>query len=135
MPLKKAEIEEFKNRLIELREQVTKTVRGAKEAVTQPDEAKGYSQHSADEGTDDFVKNINLEVTNKEFGLLRQIDRALEKIDEGTYGVCDISAEEIPLKRLEAIPYATMTVKAQEKFEKGLLEKYRILHRFLHQFF
>ncbi|EKE08015.1 MAG: hypothetical protein ACD_17C00395G0006 [uncultured bacterium] len=122
MPLKKAEIEEFKNRLIELREQVTKTVRGAKEAVTQPDEAKGYSQHSADEGTDDFVKNINLEVTNKEFGLLRQIDRALEKIDEGTYGVCDISAEEIPLKRLEAIPYATMTVKAQEKFEKGLLE-------------
>ncbi|MBI3236584.1 MAG: TraR/DksA family transcriptional regulator, partial [Chlamydiales bacterium] len=39
----------------------------------------------------------------------------------GTYGVCDITEEEIPLPRLEAIPYATMTVKAQEKFEKGLL--------------
>ena len=51
----------------------------------------------------------------------RQIDRALEKIEEGTYGVCDISGEEIPLKRLEAIPYAAMTVAAQEKMEKGLL--------------
>ena len=119
MPLKKSEIAQFKKRLEELREQVMKTVQGAKEAVTQPDEAKGYSQHSADEGTDDFAKNINLEVTNKEFGLLRQIDRALEKIEEGTYGICDISGEEIPVKRLEAVPYATMTVKAQKKFEGG----------------
>ena len=44
-----------------------------------------------------------------------------EKIEEGTYGICDITGEEIPLARLEAVPYATMTVKAQEKFEKGLL--------------
>lgn len=122
MPLKKNEIADFKARLEELRKRVMRTVQGTKEAVTQPDEAKGYSQHSADEGTDDFVKNINLEVTNKEFGLLRQIDRALEKIEEGTYGICDITGEEIAIKRLEAVPYATMTVKAQEKFEKGLIE-------------
>ncbi len=122
MPLKKTEIALFKTRLEEMRAQVMKIVKGTKEAVTQPDEAKGYSQHSADEGTDDFVKNINLEVTNKEFGLIRQIDRALEKIEDGTYGICDITNEEIPLKRLEAVPYATMTVKAQEKFEKGLIE-------------
>ncbi|MGB7977652.1 MAG: TraR/DksA family transcriptional regulator [Chlamydiales bacterium] len=121
MPLKKTEIDHFKKRLLEMRAQVMKTVQGTKEAVTQPDEAKGYSQHSADEGTDDFVKNINLEVTNKEFGLVRQIDRALEKIEEGTYGQCDITSEEIPIKRLEAVPYATMTVKAQERFEKGLI--------------
>lgn len=122
MPLNKTDIARFKQRLEQLRAEVTKAVRLSKEAVTQPDEAKGYSQHSADEGTDDFVKNINLEVTNKEFGMMRQIDRALEKIEEGTYGICDITNEEIPIKRLEAIPYATMTVKAQEKFEKGLLQ-------------
>ena len=118
MPLNKTEIAQFKKRLEELKEQVMKTVRGTKESVTQPDEGKGYSQHSADEGTDDFVKNISLEVTSKEFDLLRQIDRALEKIEEGTYGICDISGEEIPGKRLEAVPYATMTVKSQEKFER-----------------
>jgi DnaK suppressor protein len=121
MPLTKSEIAHFKQRLEELRAQIMRTVQGTKEAVTQPDEAKGYSQHSADEGTDDFVKNINLEVTNKEFNLIRQIDRALEKITEETYGVCDITNEEIPIKRLEAVPYATMTVKAQERFEKGLI--------------
>jgi DnaK suppressor protein len=121
MPLKKSEISHFKERLVLLRSQVMRAIEGTKREVTSPDESKGYSQHSADEGTDDFVKNINLEVTSKEFSLLRQIDRALEKIDEGNYGVCDISGEEIPIKRLEAVPYATMTVKAQEKFEKGLL--------------
>ena len=121
MPLKKNEIVHLKKRLEEMKAQLMKVVQGTKEAVTQPDEAKGYSQHSADEGTDDFVKNINLEVTNQEFGVIRQIDRALEKIEEGTYGICDITGEEIPMKRLEAIPYATMTVKAQEKFEKGLI--------------
>ncbi len=60
-------------------------------------------------------------MTNKEFGILRQIERALDKIDDGTYGICDITGEEIPMPRLEAVPYATMTVKAQEKLEKGLL--------------
>ena len=121
MALKKNEIAHFKKRLEELRSQVMRAIEGTKKEVTTPDESKGYSQHSADEGTDDFVKNVNLEVTSKEFGMLRQIDHALEKIKEGTYGICDISGDEIPMKRLEAIPYASMTVKAQEQFEKGLL--------------
>lgn len=121
MPLKKNEITKFKKKLEELRDQLTHTLKGATQEVKTPDEATGYAQHQADQGTDDFDRTISLEVTNKEYGLLRQIERALEKIDEGTYGMCDITEEEIPLKRLEAIPYATMTVKAQEKLEKGLL--------------
>lgn len=121
MSLKKADIEKFKKRLETLKAQMTHLVRGASETVKSADESKGYSQHQADEGTDDFDRTITLEVTSKEFDILRQIDRALEKIDEGTYGVCDITGEDIPVARLEAIPYASMTVKAQEKFEKGLL--------------
>lgn len=121
MPLKKNEIVKFKQRLEEMRQQMLQIVRGATEEVKSDEKSKGYSQHQADEGTDDFDRTINLEVTNKEFSILRQIERALEKIDEDTYGICDITGEEIPLKRLEAVPYATMTVKAQEKFEKGLL--------------
>jgi DnaK suppressor protein len=110
MPLKKSEIAHFQKRLEEMRAEITRVLEGTKKEVTAPDEAKGYSQHSADGGTDDFVKTVNLEVTNKEFSVLRQIDRALEKIAEGTYGICDLSGEEIPIKRLEALPYATMTV-------------------------
>jgi DnaK suppressor protein len=121
MALKKADLARFKKRLEELRDQMTNIIRDSAEDAKTADEAKGYSQHQADEGTDDFNRTVSLEVTSKEFSVLRQIERALEKIDDGTYGVCDVTGEEIPMARLEAIPYATMTVKAQEKFEKGLL--------------
>ena len=119
MVIKNKELEQFKQRLIDLRNHITEMLRGKTAEVKEPDEPRGYSQHQADEGTDDFGKTISLEVTNKEFVILKQIDRALEKIEEGTYGICDVSGEEIPRARLEAVPYATMTVKAQEKLEKG----------------
>jgi DnaK suppressor protein len=120
MKLSKSKIEEFKKRLLQMRGQLIHTLEGTTREVKRPDEATGYSQHQADQGTDDFDRTISLEVTTKEYQLLHQIDRALEKIADGTYGVCDESGEEIPLARLEAVPYATMTVKAQEKYEKGL---------------
>lgn len=121
MPLKKAEIAKFKQHLDEMRAQLLRTLQGSTAEVKTPDEATGYSQHQADQGTDDFDRTISLEVTTKEFKLLKQIDRALEKIEDGTYGICDITGEDIPIPRLEAVPYATMTVKAQEKVEKGLI--------------
>ena len=105
-----------------MKSQMAQLARNTTEEVKTPEEAKGYSQHQADEGTDDFNRSISLQVSDEEFKILRQIDRALEKIDENTYGVCDISGEEIPLPRLEAIPYATMTVKAQDMLEKGLIQ-------------
>jgi DnaK suppressor protein len=120
MSLKKADVARFKKKLLELRAQITRTFQGAAAEVKTPDEATGYSQHQADQGTDDFDRTINMELTEREFGLLRQIDRALEKIEENTYGICDISGKEIPIARLEVLPYATMTVDAQEKLEKGL---------------
>ena len=121
MPLKKSELNKFKEKLLEMRAQLTHTLKGTTDEVKTPDEATGYSQHQADEGTDDFGRTVNLEISNRESLVLRQVERALEKIDEGTYGLCDISGKEIPIKRLEAIPYATMTVESQEKFEKGLI--------------
>ena len=121
MPLSKTQIEQFRDRLIEMRSHLTHTLEGTTREVKRPDEATGYTQHQADQGTDDFDRTISLEITGKEYNLLRQIERALEKIDENTYGVCDVSGEEIPIARLEAVPYATMTVKSQELFEKGML--------------
>lgn len=121
MPLTKSEIERFKETLLDMKRQLTHSLKGSTADVKTPDEAAGYSQHQADQGTDDFDRTISLEVTSREYGLLRQIDRALEKIEDNTYGICDVSGEEIPIPRLKAVPYATMTVKAQEQIEKGLL--------------
>lgn len=121
MSLKKGEIAKFKGKLEELHKQLTKLLRGSTAEIKKPDEATGYSQHQADQGTDDFDRTISLEVTGKEYEILRQVERALEKIEENTYGVCDVTGKEIPRARLDAVPYATMTVEAQDKMEKGLI--------------
>ncbi len=120
MPLSKTDIAKFKKRLQEIQEKLTRSLQSTAEDVKRPDEATGYSQHQADQGTDDFDRHISLEVTTEGYDLLKKINRAMEKIEEGTYGICDLSGEEIPKPRLEAMPYAVTTVKAQEKFEKGL---------------
>ena len=121
MPLEKSEIEKFKKQLETMRKQLSQTLKSVSNDVKSLEESKGYSQHQADEGTDDFDQTISIEVSSKERGIMHQIERSLEKIEEGNYGVCDVSGEEISIKRLEAVPYATMTVQAQEKFEKGLM--------------
>ena len=120
MALKKKEIEQFKQRLLEMRAELTHHLVDASQEV-KSEEAKGYSQHQADEGTDDFDRTIALQLGATEMEILRQVERALEKIDENTYGVCELTGDPIPKARLEAIPYATMTVEAQDKMERGLL--------------
>ncbi len=47
--------------------------------------------------------------------ILRDIDHALERIEEGTYGICEVTGKPIPVARLRAIPWATMTVEAAEQ--------------------
>lgn len=121
MTLKKSDIALFKKRLLELRAKYARSLKGSADGVKSSDDSSSHSQHQADQGTDDFDRTITIELTSQEMAILRQIDRALEKIEENTYGICDITEEEIPRARLEAVPYAIMTVKAQEKLEKGLL--------------
>ncbi len=77
---------------------MTNLIRDTSEEVKSADESKGYSQHQADEGTDDFDRTITLEVTSKEFGILRQIERAMEKIEEGNYGICDVTERRFLLR-------------------------------------
>ncbi len=120
MTLSDKQLKRFKETLLDMKARVEKSLLGATNEVKTPDDSSGYSQHQADEGTDDFGKTISIGVTVQEFSLLHHINRALEKLENESYGVCDISGEEIPIGRLEAVPYAVTTVAAQEKFEKGL---------------
>jgi DnaK suppressor protein len=48
----------------------------------------------------------------------KDVDRALQKIAEGTYGICDDTGEPIPRGRLEAVPEAIRTVEAQQRYER-----------------
>ncbi|WP_136809667.1 TraR/DksA family transcriptional regulator [Desulfosediminicola flagellatus] len=60
----------------------------------------------------------DLETRNRQQHLIRQIDFALGLIEEGEYGYCEISGEEIGLKRLMARPIATRCIEVQERLER-----------------
>lgn len=49
---------------------------------------------------------------------LDRVERALEKIEVGTYGICDMTGEQIDPERLEAIPWATYTLEAEQRLEE-----------------
>ncbi|RDB31322.1 TraR/DksA family transcriptional regulator [Candidatus Similichlamydia laticola] len=126
MSLRPEEIEKFKLVLLDMRARLTKILQGSTQEVRVPDETRGYSQHQADEGSHDLDRAISVEMTVKEFALLGRINRALEKIEEGSYGICDISGEPIPFARLEAVPYAVTTVKSQAELEQATEKQQRM---------
>jgi DnaK suppressor protein len=62
---------------------------------------------------------INSQIAEAESRELIQIEEALERIREGTYGICDDCQKSIPLKRLQALPYATECIDCKRKSEQG----------------
>jgi DnaK suppressor protein len=87
-------------------------------------------QESADDGTEDIVDRANnannrelmFSLSDTERNTLLQIENALRRMDEGTYGRCSNCGQNIALPRLEALPWARFCVDCQELAEKGLLE-------------
>lgn len=75
-------------------------------------------QHIGDAGSEAEVRDLTLRLLGKDREQLFEIDAALERIRLGYYGICEISLELIPKKRLEVRPFCRLTVKCQEEFEK-----------------
>ena len=87
-------------------------------------------QESADDGTDDIVDRANnaynrelmFSLSDAERTTLLQIENALLRMDEGSYGRCANCGQTINVLRLEAVPWARFCIDCQELAEKGLLE-------------
>jgi DnaK suppressor protein len=94
----------------ELMEEVDRTVHHMK------DEAANFPDPN-DRATQESEFGLELRTRDRERKLLKKIDQALGRIDDGTYGYCSETGEEIGLRRLEARPVATLTVEAQERRE------------------
>ena len=80
------------------------------------DEAANFPDPN-DRATQESEFGLELRTRDRERKLLRKIDSALARIDDGSYGFCDETGEAIGLKRLEARPVATLCVEAQERRE------------------
>ena len=108
------QVEHFRQILLswkkELMEEVDRTVGHMK------DDAANFPDPN-DRATQESEFGLELRTRDRERKLLRKINSALARTEEGTYGYCEETGEEIGLKRLEARPVATMCVEAQERRE------------------
>jgi DnaK suppressor protein len=78
----------------------------------------GYSFHMADVATDTYDREFSLGLASSEREALYELDDALKKIDDGTYGLCESCKGTITKTRLRVVPYARLCLKCQEKKEK-----------------
>lgn len=80
-------------------------------------ELSAYDNHPADLGSETFERSKDLALRDNETVLLSQIEHALDKIQNGSYGMCDVCGSSIGNERLEALPWATACVHCQEKLD------------------
>ena len=72
----------------------------------------------ADRASEETDRALELRTRDRQRKLVAKIDAALRRIDEGTYGYCEVTGDPISLKRLEARPIATLSLAAQEQHER-----------------
>lgn len=115
-PLSRRQLEEIRQRLAALREQLVQGVREEyREVVGRDNSLAGDSTDIAQDLSEESVSFGILANEEKE---LDQVEAALECISDGTYGLCEVCGEPIPLKRLRLIPYATKCVRCKSLEER-----------------
>lgn len=118
--LDKEFIEKQRERLQELRAELLEMVEGLEEDQRyRAEEEQDFTEHdSGDRSQSLFTREIDATVEQTLEKRLQYVERALQKIEEGTYGICDDTGEPIPRERLEAVPEAIYTLEAQQRRER-----------------
>ncbi|MFP4261197.1 MAG: TraR/DksA family transcriptional regulator, partial [Opitutales bacterium] len=83
----------------------------------------GYGTHQADAGTDSFDRDFALSLVSSEQEALNEIEEAIQRIKNGTYGICEVTGKPIPAARLTAVPFTHYSVEGQAEYEKNLRRK------------
>ena len=110
------EIDELRSRLDaerqELAAQLT-TIEDQAFAATQSDMSGdvGVDDESADAGTATFEREKELSIEQNVRDLIQKIDRALKRIEDGTYGICEVCGKPIEKARIKALPYVDLCIK------------------------
>ena len=104
----------FKQKLIDWKETLLK---GSTETILNLKEDKEVSGDFADIASAESTKSIELRTRDRERKLISKIDEALKRIEDNTYGYCEVTGKPIGLKRLEARPIATLSIEAQQMHE------------------
>ena len=101
-------------------------LKGSSNTINNLKEESSNKPDNADRASIESERSLELRTRDRERKLLNKINKALRKIDEGTYGYCEETNKPISIARLKARPIATLSIEAQEmheKFEKIYKEK------------
>ena len=118
--MKKAQLKEFKAQLEAERERLSELIEEHEQELeearlTETSADRSPDPGSAEAGSMKFEYEKELSIERNTVDLLHKVERALERIDDGTYGICEVCGSEIPIARLEVLPYATMCVTCASK--------------------
>jgi len=83
--------------------------------IAEPIEAHGL--HPADSGTDEFDHDLGLTMLAREENSLHEVQDAIQRILGGTYGICEVTKNEIPAARLRAIPWCRFSLEVERELE------------------
>lgn len=115
----------FHRLLVELRSHLTEDIERHSEetlkrsAKDDAGDLSAYGQHMADAGTDTFDRDFALSMVASEQEALSEIDAAIKRIHDGTYGVCEITQKPIAKERLLAVPFTRHSAEAQKDLERN----------------
>lgn len=123
MSLTKEQIKQFRQLLITERAKLAKEIRSiAQETSKSPREASGdlsaYTVHMADMAADTYEREVSMNIVSNEQEILYQIDDALKRLDDGSFGICQQCNQPITMSRLKAVPYASLCIACQRTKEQ-----------------
>jgi DnaK suppressor protein len=108
-----------REKLLELRSRLSDSMSEiARETRVEFCDSSVFATHNGDAGSDACDRDLALCLLSQETNVLTEIDEALERIESGSYGICEMSGQPIPASRLKAIPFARFTVEWQAEIEK-----------------
>lgn len=118
--MNKKDLKKFQDILLNMKERILGSLNhleGENLKQSQKDasgDLSGYSTHLADAASDSYDREFALNLASKEGSILYDIDFALKRIEDGSYGSCELCEKDIPVRRLQAVPYAKLCIKCQE---------------------
>lgn len=121
--MNKRDLERFKKILTRERGRMVKGIHSLEDKANGHKDSSGYGIHMAETGNEEEELEKNLMFLSREGDTLALIDEALDKIEKGTYGICEHSGKPIPLERLIAKPFAKYSLEARREMEKqGIMD-------------
>jgi DnaK suppressor protein len=125
-PLKPKDLEYFRDALLSKRRELLGDVASMEQEALRSTTGSNLSNlpiHMADMGTDNYEQEFTLDLVEKDRQMLREIYMALDKIKNGTYGICEATGKPISRARLEAKPWARYSLEYMMRLEKGLVRR------------